>query len=89
MGEIIIRELPSFGARYRECRKAAGLTQVEAAAAMGIGRSSISEYETGDAEPTASVIYKMAMAYGVSANYLLGLDDVPDGGIILGSVGEA
>lgn len=70
--------MPEFGKRFRECRKAAGLTQVEAAEAMEIGRSSISEYETGDAEPTASVIYKMAETYGVSANYLLGLPDQTD-----------
>ena len=67
--------MPEFGKRFRECRKAAGLTQVEAAEKMDIGRSSISEYETDASEPTASVLYKMSVAYGVSVNYLLGLPD--------------
>ena len=64
-----------FGKRFRECRKASGLTLKAAAQLMGVGLSSISEYENDISEPTASVIFKMAETYGVSANYLLGLPE--------------
>lgn len=72
--------MPKFGRRFRECRKAAGLTQVAAAKLMEIGHSSISEYEADVSEPTASVVYKMATVYGVTVDYLLGLSDVNDWG---------
>ena len=77
----------SFGGRFKECRKQAGLTQVAAAKLMGIGNSSISEYENDISEPTASVIYKMAMVYGVTVDYLLGLD-TPENGLILTTIIE-
>ena len=54
---------------------------------MGIGNSSISEYENDISEPTASVIYKMAMVYGVTVDYLLGLD-TPENGLILTTIIE-
>ena len=56
------------------------MKQEVAAKAMGIGRSSISEYETDVSEPTASVLLKMADVYHVSMDYLLGRTDVNDWG---------
>ena len=56
------------------------MKQEAAAKAMGVGRSSISEYENDVSEPTASVLLKMADAYRVSMDYLLGRSDVNDWG---------
>ena len=69
-----------YGARFRKCRREAGMKQEAAAKAMGVGRSSISEYENDVSEPTASVLLKMADAYHVSMDYLLGRTDVNDWG---------
>lgn len=77
--------MDKFGKRFRECRKAAGLTQVAAAKLMGIGNSSLSEYENDVSEPTASVIYKMSEAYGCTVDHLLGLD-TPENGLIMHTI---
>ena len=43
----------------KEKRKALGLTQQQLADILGKERSSISRYETGDADPPGSVILKL------------------------------
>jgi transcriptional regulator with XRE-family HTH domain len=43
--------LPFSGARLREWRERAGLTQRELADKCGLSRSQISRWETGDAKP--------------------------------------
>ena len=65
-----------FGARFKECRIVAGLSQTDAARAAGVHQTAISMYELDKRVPTADVIIKMALAYGVSIDYLLGLTDV-------------
>ena len=77
--------MDKFGKRFRECRKAAGLTQVAAARLMGIGNSSLSEYENDVSEPTASVLFKMSEAYGCTVDHLLGLD-TPENGLIMHTI---
>ena len=67
--------MPNFGSRLRQCRLEAGLKQVAAAKLMKIGQQSISDYENNKAQPSADVVVKMAKAYGVSADYLLGMTD--------------
>lgn len=64
-----------FGERFKECRIEAGFNQSEAAKRAGISQQSISAYETGSREPLANAIIAMALAYGVSVDYLLGLTD--------------
>ena len=68
----------SFGRRFRECRKAAGLKQVIAAKAIGVSQATISDYENDIIEPRASVAMRMAQVYGVTMDYLLGLVDERD-----------
>ncbi|MDE6362455.1 MAG: helix-turn-helix domain-containing protein, partial [Clostridia bacterium] len=41
----------------------------------GCDQSMIVRWEKGECEPTATAIKKIAMAFNVSADYLLGLDD--------------
>lgn len=45
----------------------------------GVDKSMITRYLKG-AVPKAATILRIAEAYGVSADYLVGNDDVPDGG---------
>lgn len=68
----------SFGRRFRECRKMAGLKQVAAAKAIGVSQASISDYENDVIEPRASIVMRMAQVYGVTMDYLLGLVDERD-----------
>ena len=65
-----------FGARFKECRVSAGFNQTQAAEAVGVHQTAISMYERDKREPTADVVIKMALAYHVSIDYLLGVSDV-------------
>ena len=59
-------------------RKNYGITQKQVADTLGIKQQSYSPYETKNVTPSASVILKLAIAYNVSSDYLLGLSDVPN-----------
>ena len=48
----------------------AGLTQKEAAAALGITKGTLANYEMGKTVPKIDTAKKMVKLYGVSANHL-------------------
>lgn len=60
-----------LGNRLRTARKAAGLTQKEAAATIGVTESTYCGYETGKRRPDPMKISALAKAFGVSGDYLL------------------
>lgn len=64
-----------IGKRIKYLREKIGITQTQLAKLVGIGKSTLSEYESGKANPTAEVIKKIANSLNVSADYLLGLKD--------------
>ena len=64
-----------FGERLRELRIERGLGQNALARTLGLSNASISYWETGKQEPTASTIFKLASFFDVSSDYLLGLTD--------------
>lgn len=64
-----------FGERLRELRIERGLGQNALARTLGLSNASISYWETGKQEPTASAIFKLASFFDVSSDYLLGLTD--------------
>lgn len=64
----------SLGNRIRKSRDLAGLTQEQLAEAIGVTRSSIAQYESGEKEPTVHHFADVAVALGVSADYLLGIE---------------
>lgn len=61
--------------RLRELRKEQKLTQENAAKGLEISLKSYCRYETGEREPIASTLARMADFYGVTADYLLGRSD--------------
>lgn len=52
----------SFGERLAQLRKAAGYTQVEFAAEIGITQRMVAYYEAPDAQPPAHLLPQMAQA---------------------------
>lgn len=54
-----------------------GYTQSEVADKIGTMQQTYYKYETGKNTPSAEVIVKIAVAFNVSADYLLGLSDIP------------
>ncbi len=65
--------IEGFGPRLAELRHAAGYTQVEFAAELGITQRMVAYYEAPDAHPPAHLLPGMAQTLGVSADVLLGV----------------
>lgn len=61
----------NFGARLRECRKLAELTQEELGARAGVSYKYIGEIERGMKTPTVTVLQNIASALDVHASMLL------------------
>lgn len=62
-----------FGERLRDLRIEKAIGQNKLARDLSLSNASISYWETGKQEPTASAIFKLAQYFDVSADYLLGL----------------
>lgn len=65
----------SLGKRLRMARKAAGLTQKSLADMVGIGASSIANYETGVSAPNEDILINLMKALSIDANFLYA-DDI-------------
>lgn len=65
----------TLGRRLRECR---GIKPArEIASVLGITQQALTGYERGRAEPTCSMLVKLARHYHVTTDWLLGLADYP------------
>ena len=71
---IIMKEI--FPKRMKELRKKFGLTQKAAATVLGIGQTTIANYENGTRVPDLSKISDIADLYEVSVDYLLGRSEI-------------
>ena len=60
-----------FKDRLKAARSGKGLSQSKLAALIGVHVTNISRYERGENKPTSSVLYKLADALGVSADFLM------------------
>ncbi len=63
-----------FGLRLKELRKKKNLTQEQVAIRLNLTKASISGYENNTITPPNDMVVKLALMYGVSTDYLLGLD---------------
>lgn len=61
--------------RLKQLRLERKLSQQEVANAILVSQRIISSWESGENEPKASYIYKLAKFYDVSTDYLLGLEN--------------
>ena len=61
-----------FQERLKEQRKLYGFTQREMAERLGVSQPSYIRYENGSAEPSQENLVKIADAFDVSVDYLLG-----------------
>jgi len=64
-----------LGARLKERRKAAGLTQKTVCERLGIKASTLRTYEKNKTPPPADKLRSMAVMYGTSVDYLFNLED--------------
>ncbi|WP_336625574.1 MULTISPECIES: helix-turn-helix domain-containing protein [unclassified Microbacterium] len=57
-------------ARLRASRALTGMEQAEVAEALGIARNTVSNWETGRSEPTATAFVRWARLTGVTLDWL-------------------
>ncbi len=65
-------DLPGIGARLRQAREAAGLTQDQVAKLLGLPRPAISEMESETRRVSAGELKQLARLYKVSMEWLTG-----------------
>lgn len=64
-----------FGLRLKSLREKRGLSQNEVAERLGVTGATISGYEANIQSPPIENLKKLALIYGVSTDFLLGLND--------------
>lgn len=64
-----------FKERLKELRKSKGLSQVALAERLGLSKSTIGAYETGDISPSIEALNTIADYFNVDMDYLLGNEE--------------
>ena len=64
-----------FGERVKKLRLSAGMTQEQLAERIWVTKAAISNYELSERNPSPETIIKIAGVFGVTTDYLLGLED--------------
>lgn len=64
--------------RIKECRKNNGISQKYLALTLGVTSASVCLWEKGVNTPSTEYVKKMAEIFGVTTDYLLGVDHVED-----------
>ena len=62
----------------KKAREKAGLTQAQAAIAIGVSDGTYKNYEQGKREPNGDKMVTIANLFGVTTDYLLGREPAPD-----------
>ena len=65
----------NIGKRLKELRINGGYTQQDIANELQIDRSNYSKYELGKLEISIDMLITLAKFYGVTADYIIGLED--------------
>lgn len=68
-------KIEEFSDRLKELRKDFKISSVDLGKAIGVSHGAISRWEHCSRVPSAENIYNLAKFFGVSADYLLGLED--------------
>ncbi len=63
--------------RIGELRAARGWSQVELAKRLGVVKQTVSNWENGNIQPSIEMLVRLAKLFGVSTDYLLGLEALP------------
>lgn len=68
--------MPTLADRLKELRKSKKLTQTELGKILGVGKTTISMYETNNSTPNDEIKMKISEYFNVSLDYLLGKTDI-------------
>ena len=64
-----------FGIRLRELRRRKKMTQAQVANRLNLSKTAVSGYENNTKTPSVDVLIQLSILYGVTTDYLLGLDN--------------
>ena len=64
-----------FGIRLRELRRRKKMTQAQGAKRLNLSKTAVSGYENNTKTPSVDVLIQLSILYGVTTDYLLGLDN--------------
>ena len=64
-----------LGVRISELRKNRGWSQVDLAKQLNITKQTISNWENDNIQPSVEMLVRIAKVFGVSTDYLLGLNE--------------
>ena len=68
-------DVTKFGERIKELRVEKGITTIQMGKELGISDATVSRWENGLLIPKADSIFALAKFFGVSAGYLIGLEN--------------
>lgn len=63
--------------RIHELRTALGWSQVELAKRLQISKQTVSNWENDNIQPSVDMLVRLSRLFGVTTDYLLGLEDTP------------
>ena len=66
-----------LGQRICELRTALGWSQVQLATRVGAAKQTVSNWENGNIQPSIEMLVRLSRIFGVTTDYLLGLEDTP------------
>ncbi|MBR4021955.1 MAG: helix-turn-helix transcriptional regulator [Ruminococcus sp.] len=66
-----------FGERIKELRLNLGLNQVEFSKLLNVTKQSVSNWENNNILPSIDMLINISKKFSVSADYLLGLSEIP------------
>ena len=66
-----------LGQRICELRTALGWSQVQLAKRLGAAKQTVSNWENDNIQPSVEMLVRLAKIFGVTTDYLLGLEEIP------------
>lgn len=63
--------------RIHSLRTGMGMSQVELANRLCVSKQTVSNWENDNIQPSIDMLVRLAKIFGVTTDYLLGLDDLP------------
>ncbi len=69
-----VMKMNTLGERLIDLRKKRRMTQQQVADKIWVSKATISAYELSNRDPSYEVLIKLSKLFGVSTDYLLGLD---------------
>ena len=71
--------LSNYRDRMRELRKALNLSQAGLAKKIGVSQSTVAGWEKSKSQPNIEMLRRMAVVFGVTVDYLIGIAVEKDG----------